>query len=242
MSTTDLATQFWRDGYLVIDGFFDRELMSQLDDNILEHFGAEPDFLHEADFLARSKTDVIPWFPQQDDLDGYRPDLAAPFDEVGSDPRLQRLTDAVFGAGWRQLYCMVMYSGPATNGQAWHQDCPPEDESRHNLNRLVYTRELTEETGGQTVVIPGSHRRGEISAGDPEESLSGEVVLSPSAGTLVLVHGHTWHRVLPVNGPFRFSANYRACPAGTPDDVTDVCVYRNMRYRFSTKELLEQRT
>ena len=34
---------------------------------------------------------------------------------------------------------------------------------------------------------------------------------------------------------------YRAAPAGTPDDVTDVCVYRNMRYRFSTSAVVEER-
>ena len=32
-----------------------------------------------------------------------------------------------------------------------------------------------------------------------------------------------------------------SAPANTPDDVTDVCVYRNMRYRFSTKTVLEDR-
>ena len=39
----------------------------------------------------------------------------------------------------------------------------------------------------------------------------------------------------------RFSTNYRAMPAGTPDDITDVCVYRNMRYRFSTESVVEER-
>lgn len=34
---------------------------------------------------------------------------------------------------------------------------------------------------------------------------------------------------------------YCAAPAGTPDDVTDVCVYRNMRYRFSTSAVVEER-
>ena len=60
-------------------------------------------------------------------------------------------------------------------------------------------------------------------------------------GTLVLLHGHCWHSVMPVHGKYRVSTNYRAAPANTPDDVTDVCVYRNMRYRFSTKTVLEDR-
>jgi hypothetical protein len=68
-----------------------------------------------------------------------------------------------------------------------------------------------------------------------------QVVLRPKKGTLVLLHGHTWHRVLPIVGAYRYSTNYRAAPAGTPDDITDVCVYRNMRYRFSTSEVVEER-
>jgi len=34
---------------------------------------------------------------------------------------------------------------------------------------------------------------------------------------------------------------YCAVPTGTPDDITDVCIYRNMRYRFSTSEVIEER-
>lgn len=241
VNTDELADRFWRDGYLVIDDFFDAQLMSRIDEEILHHFGREPEFLHEADFLEWSQTDVIPWFPQDPGVPEHSPARAELFDQLSQDLRLKELTHSLLGEGWRELYSMVMFSKQGSNGQAWHQDCPPEDHERHNLNRLVYTRDLSEEIGGQTVVVPGSHRHGEIPAGDPSGKLPGEVVLSPRCGTLVVIHGHTWHRVLPVTGPFRFSTNYRACPATAPDDVTDICVYRNLRYRFSTKELLEMR-
>ena len=69
----------------------------------------------------------------------------------------------------------------------------------------------------------------------------GQVVLKPKKGTLVLLHGHTWHCVLPIKGSYRFSTNYRAAPMGTPEDITDVCVYRNMRYQFSTSSVVEER-
>jgi len=136
---------------------------------------------------------------------------------------------------------MVMFSKQGTSGQAWHQDCPPDSPVVFNLNRLVYTSDITDEVGGQTVVVPGSHRNGVIPAGDPVGSFENQVVLRPKRGTVVLLHGHTWHRVLPITGSYRFSTNYRAAPAGTPDDVTDVCVYRNMRYQFSTSKIIEDR-
>jgi hypothetical protein len=82
---------------------------------------------------------------------------------------------------------------------------------------------------------------GELPAGEPHEDLEGQVVLSPQKGTLVLLHGHTWHRVLPITGAFRFSTNYRVCPRGTPADITDICVYRNMRYCFASNRVVEER-
>jgi hypothetical protein len=92
------------------------------------------------------------------------------------------------------------------------------------------------------VVVPGSHRRGLLPAGDPRADFNDQLVLRPKAGTLVVLHGHIWHRVLPVHGQYRYSTNYRAVPAGTPANITDVCVYRNMRYRFSTEDVVEERT
>jgi len=72
--------------------------------------------------------------------------------------------------------------------------------------------------------------------------LPGQVTIAPRKGSLVLLHGHCWHRVLPVGSTSRVSTNYRATPAGTPGNVTDVCVYRNMRFQFSTQSVVEHRT
>jgi ectoine hydroxylase len=108
--------------------------------------------------------------------------LAAPFDRLETDRVLEQLTGALLGKDWSPLYSMVMYSRKGTVGQAWHQDCPPNDAAKYNLNRLVYSRDLSDNTSGKTVVMPGSHR------------------------------------------------------------MNDVCVYRNMRYRFSTNSVVEERT
>jgi ectoine hydroxylase len=241
MDNEQLSKRFWHDGYLVLEDFFEPELMDRIDSNIRGHFGDNPEFWHEKEFLSKSKTEVIPWFPQNPDLPDYSEKMAAPFDTIEQDQRLGALTASLLGGGWNPLYSMVMYSKKGTVGQAWHQDCPPDDGEQFNMNRLVYTREISDDIGGQTVVMPGSHRMGELPAGEPHEDLDGQVVLKPRRGTLVLLHGHTWHRVLPITGAFRFSTNYRACPAGTPTDITDICVYRNMRYCFSTNSVIEER-
>ncbi|MEM1174835.1 MAG: phytanoyl-CoA dioxygenase family protein [Pseudomonadota bacterium] len=234
MDIPSLAQQFWRDGYLVLDNFFLREPMDELDQLIRQHFGDDPAFWHNDEFLSESKTEVIPWFPQN----------AGPsaFDSVDHHEQLQTLTAAILGEGWHRDYCMVMFSKQGTAGQAWHQDCPPDDPEQFNLNRLVYTRDILDEIGGQTVVVPGSHRAGELPVGDPGGHFDDEVVLRPKRGTLVLLHGHTYHRVLPITGEYRFSTNYRAASPAAREGITDVCVYRNMRYRFSTESVIEQRS
>lgn len=241
MDTGRLKTLFWEQGYLVLENFFDESLMDGMDVCIREWFGDEPQFWHNEEFLKKSKTEVIPWFPQNPDLNEYDAKKAAPFDQLESDTRLASLTQALLGEDWSALYCMVMFSRKDTSGQSWHQDCSPDMPARYNLNRLVYTRDLSTDIGGQIVIMPGSHRRGVLPVGDPHEDLPGQVVLNPTKGTLVLLHGHTWHRVLPVTGTFRFSTNYRACPKDTPADITDICVYRNMRYSFATSSVIEER-
>ena len=234
MTAIDPLNHFERDGYLVMDNFFCSELMDDLDQIIRGHFGDSPEFQHDSEFLDIAQTDVIPWFPHNDGVDA--------FDAVDQDARLNELSTKILGAGWSNLYCMVMYSKQGTSGQAWHQDCPPDSPQIFNLNRLVYSSDITDEIGGQTVVVPGSHKKGLVPAGDPVGQLDEQVVLRPKKGTLVLLHGHTWHRVLPIKGAYRSSINYRAAPAGVPDDITDVCVYRNMRYQFSTSEVIEARS
>lgn len=233
MNIESLALTFWEQGYLVIDGFFEQEIMDHYQAQIMAHFGENPEFVHNEEFLEKSKTDVIPWFPQ---LDGNKS-----FDIVENDQRLISLTEAILGAGWSSLYSMVMFSAQGSKGQAWHQDCPPENKSQFNLNRLVYTMDIDDTIGGKTLVMPGTHKSGAITVGDINEDFPEQVVLAPKKGTLVLLHGHTWHRVLPVKGKYRVSTNYRCCPANTPATITDIGVYRNMRYDFSTSTLIEDR-
>ncbi len=233
MNIQALTAQFWEQGYLVLDNFFDAALMDRLDRINVDHYGDSPEYWHNHEFLNKAVVEVIPWFPQEDGVND--------FDEVQEDPRLKELTSAILGEDWYSQYCMVMFSKQGSKGQAWHQDCPPEDPGQFNLNRLVYTSDITPEIGGQTVVVPHTYDKGLLPTGDPSADLPGQVVLTPKKGTLVLLHGHNWHRVLPVTGKYRVSTNYRSAPKGTPEDITDICVYRNMRYRFSTSSVVEER-
>lgn len=228
-----LREEFWAKGYVVLEGFFENSLMDDLHARILDHFETHLENCNSDEFSNLAQTEVIPWFPQ---LEGVKQ-----FDSIDDDIRLAALTEAVLGEGWHSQYCMVMFSQQGSNGQAWHQDCPPETKHDYNLNRLVYTRDITDEIGGQLLLVPGTHLGGALPTGEPHGDLDGQITLYPKKGTLVLLHGHCWHRVKPIVGKNRVSTNYRSAPANTPADVTDVCVYRNMRFRFSTQSVIEDR-
>ena len=233
MVNDDLKLSFEQNGFLHFEHFFAPELMDELDQLIFEHFGEKPEYAHDEAFIKGAHTEIVPWFPQREGVTA--------FDKVENDERFKELTEALLGPGWGSQYCMTMFSKAGTSGQAWHQDCPPEDKTRFNLNRLVYTTDIVPEIGGQIAVCPGTHKECLLTTGEAHEELDNQLVIAPKKGDLILLHGHCWHRVLPVVSKWRFSTNYRAAPAGTPDDITDVCVYRNMRYRFSTSEIIEDR-
>ena len=227
------ADLFWKQGFLAIPDFFDADLMENLHHQILDHYGLDPAWEHTHEFIQQSATEVIPWFPIREGDPQFLP--------IQDHQDLKLLTEKILGINWNELYLMIMFSKKGTKGQAWHQDCPPENPKFFNLNRLFYTHDITTETGGEVIVMPGSHKLGELPAGMPHGDIPGQVKLKPQKGTLIFLHGHTWHRVLPVNGKFRISGNARAIPAETPEDITDIAVYRNMRYRFSTNEVIEVR-
>ena len=234
MNKKDLAKQFWDQGYLLLENFFDEQLMNLYNSLILDHFGLNPKFFHNQEFLEKASTEVIPWFPQNEGVKD--------FDIVDNDINFLDLTQAILGEGWHSDYSMVMFSAQGTKGQAWHQDCAPEDPENFNLNRLIYTMDITPEIGGEVVVVPGSHRWGILSPSkNVHEDIDGQVILSPKKGDLLFLHGHAWHRVLPIRGLYRVSTNYRSLSKDTPAGITDVCVYRNMRYQFSTNTVIEER-
>ncbi len=228
-----IMDEFWEKGFIVFENFFSAALMDEYNDKILDHYGVNPNWEHTDEFITKSAVEVIPWFPYRE---GKRY-----FERINNDKHFNAITDIILKDGWNNLYCMMMFSKAGSIGQAWHQDCSPDDKKLYNLNRLVYTHDITEETGGEIVIFPNTHKAGMLPAGIPNEDLEGQLVLKPKKGTVIFLHGHCWHRVMPVKKD-RVSSNFRAVPKGTPEDITDICVYRNMRYKFSTSEVIEERS
>ena len=242
-SIEDATDQFWRDGFLVIDDAFEAQLMDHLDKFIVAHQwdGIPPG----SEYPPGARTDAEAWVLMNwsDPLDRRCrvecPSTPVDFDELDLQPFLKELTSAILGPGWIRRKKVVMYSANGTMGQAWHQDSPPQVPHEFTINRLVFTRDTRPEVGGQIMVVPGTHMPNPdpqvLPYGEPGTALPGQLELWPNKGSFVLIHGHTWHRVLPPHGGHRASINSRALPAGCQDNGgTDTTVYRNLVFTHST--------
>jgi ectoine hydroxylase len=220
-------------GAIVLPGFFSKEELSPVNKEMRRHFAKyEKGSLQFTSAHARKNEnafdcDVIPWEPLREENGIFR--------ALHENEKLHRVTEAALGSGYTAPGSLVMFSVGGGRGQAWHQDCPSSDSTGYNLNRLIYTEDVDLEDGA-IVFVPGSHRAGRIPPGGHQEPMVGEITLTPRAGTLVLLHGHVYHRVTPNrNLKPRTSINFRAFPEGVSPDVTCIGVYRNGDVNFCDK-------
>lgn len=227
----ELRARFLRDGYAVLEDVFPPALLADCAAALDAHFAGQVAYQFAENFKPAA-CEVIAWNP-------YEAGVPA-FVRLGHDPALRAAMASVLGDDYVWQNSLIMHSPPHSGGQAWHQDCPCADPAQFNVNCLIYATDVVPGSG-DVVFVPGSHRRGELPVGEPHGDLPGQVVLAPKANTLLLLHGHTYHRVTPVGERARVSINYRVLPRGTPTDITNIGVYRNLKYRFSTREVVEVR-
>jgi ectoine hydroxylase-related dioxygenase (phytanoyl-CoA dioxygenase family) len=233
LSLAEARERFEEDGFLVLPGVFSPDSLRAINAAHDEHFLPLIDEAarmagDEAQRAARFACDVISWDPVRE--------KHPLFTALLHDPELEAITQTLLGPGYTTPASLVMYSVGGGRGQAWHQDCPIEDGAGYNLNRLIYTRDVSMDDGA-IVVVPGSHRAGRIPPGGHQDPMPGEVTLCPDAGTLVLLHGHVYHRVTPnLNRQPRVSLNFRAYPQGTDPRVNCIGVYRNGTVDFCSDQ------
>jgi len=234
-SADELRARFEENGVLVFENYLEQAPLDELNKAIAGHYNPIVQERFGVDAIGKAGVDfeceVISWDPISEGNDAFR--------RLAEQEEFASISEAVLGQGYTSPKSLVMWSVGGGKGQAWHQDCPPNDPSAYNVNRLFYMQDTAQEDGA-IVVVPGSHRKGRISRGGPQEPIDGEVVLTPSAGTLVLLHGHVFHRVTPnVSKKPRVSVNLRAYPAGVSSDVNRIGVYRNGAYDFQAGEQVE---
>lgn len=104
----------------------------------------------------------------------------------------------------RGLSARVSFPGEEIQDTPWHQHLrvvsnpiPPWFSQPHCIDALIYLDDLNEDTGA-VAVVPGSHAW--LDRDPPHKDVDrveGQVVFEVPAGSVVMVHGNTWHRALP---------------------------------------------
>jgi len=223
----DLASMnetFARDGVLVVENLFDPSELNDINAALDEHWQAS----HESGEDEQAKKDfehikcqvMLWWHAEMDDMRVRA---------LMQSDKLRDTTANLLGPEYTHLHTLIAYSLPGGDGQAWHQDSRAQDNNKHfNVNRLIYTRDTTEEDGA-VVAVPGSHRAVEIPHGGEQDDIPGQKIICPKAGTVVFLHGRCYHRVLPnVSGRMRISVNFRVKSPGASDRLIDRPIYRHM--------------
>ena len=178
---------FDRDGYLVLEGALARNDVEPYREAIDRCCAADPEF-DAGRFYTREN--VV--------------ELHERFTELIDHPRHVGFAYDVYGEQTKVHQSQLFVRPPGGDVTEWHRDGARVVPYGVFVPRLplqmkvgYWLTDLLEEDMGNLVVIPGSHRGGEIEQYTTHEPAPGEVQLRFAAGAITLMHGALWHRVAP---------------------------------------------
>ena len=179
----DEMTRFVRDGFLKLEGLVPKELC--------DAFRAAYVADCTDDRCGRARLPVVPWgTPLTDAFDDN--DVLS---RVVSLPALAGAVHSLLGPRCKVDH-HVMHVREPNQGVSQHLHCDAMIDARDaafDIQVMIYPQNVTREMGG-TLVIPGSHTRkaGETSIAR-YQNLAGQVQLTGSAGTVLILHHNLWH-------------------------------------------------
>ena len=217
-------------GVLHIPSFFKGELLSAIqselsqllqdESKMVERKGAEH-FFKKYQSTSYCFVDQLADFPALNALSG--------------NVLIQAILDSLFPEGSKLKQTLVQHN-KAGEGQAipWHQDVHFEQVAPGKMyNFLIYPFDVTEESGALHYV-PGSHLQGRLPVGNPHDPLSGQLLLAPKAGDLVIGDCLLFHKVNHnFSGRDRVSINLRFRSSEVAPEDTEIGVYRNGQVNYA---------
>jgi ectoine hydroxylase len=226
MTTSDLARQFDQQGFLAVPQLFPKATVAALVQELDAWLGGE------AAALPGDNGEYGRRFDVRVDV-GVADGLAAAQALFASAAVLE-LTTQVLKEGWHTEGPPLIFSTPRNGQQGWHQDTSDVDPGHYMINRIIYPRQVVPEQGG-LVVVPGSHRRGDLPPGGNHDDLEGQIRLLPAPGTLLFMHSRCWHRVqINDSDTPRTQVNWRARPLSAPENLGNNPVFRTGRWDFAS--------
>jgi len=224
MSMKDLAAHVAEHGFVVATNWFSAGALAAMDVELEDRLAARPVEAHDDGGFGR-RFDVRVDVGAADGLEAVASLFAA--------DRVVELTTAILQPGWRAEGPPLIFSTPRDGQQGWHQDSSAQEPGQFMVNRIIYPRQVHAEQGG-LVLVPGSHRQGDIPQGGNHEAIPGEITILPQAGTLLIMHSRCWHRVQANRSDLpRTQVNWRARPASAPEHLGNTPVFRTGRWDFA---------
>jgi ectoine hydroxylase len=220
---------FHKTGAAILPSFFSADELAPIIAAVDEHWKqSDKNAVVHKDF-ERFETYPMSWNPVTEKHPAFLSLL--------NHPDLDAATRAVLGSDYVQEVDLVMYTAKGM-GQAWHQDCPPENLKKFTVNRLIYVRDV-DPAAGALVYVPGSHLMGRIPAGGNQDPIAGEMHVTPKAGTLAFLNSLCFHRVTAnqLDTP-RVSINFRVRPPGVEAGYDKVAAFRGGEYDFAKQKAL----
>jgi ectoine hydroxylase-related dioxygenase (phytanoyl-CoA dioxygenase family) len=169
-------------GFVILPGFLSAAEVERFRSRVEELFAAEGDqsgseFKQEAG--ARRLANAV--------------DKGEIFEKVIETPKILEYVEMVLGADFKLSSLNVRSANPHGNsGQPLHVDSGELPDALGNsvCNSVWMLDDFTEQNGALRVV-PGSHRWMRIP--EPGASVEGEILVTGTAGTVVVMNAHMWH-------------------------------------------------
>lgn len=197
-----LQTQFWSEGYVILDNFFPDEIIGSWKEKVLQNT-----------VVAEIGVNVINKFYASDDpnsrdaagsynfisIDGRRslnfPSLSEYYNSTANFLSLFTGLDIVTSFDKQSSVTFMFYPAPGGSLTA-----------HYDTNQITFLIYLTDNDDGGTKLYPISALRPTI-LGQPDEIISEPVIILPRRGRILLFNGRRiWHQSLPVNLNYKISS------------------------------------
>ncbi len=163
-AASDLCTQYTRDGYVIVRGLFPAALMTELVRES-ERLLARKDLIDLRNLRCRWQNHCHTGECRFDAFDPIT-DLSPPVAKITSDERLLEVLQQVFGEPACLFKDKLIYKPPGATGYGLHQDYIAWPGFPRSFLSVVIPLETTTQSNGCTILYPGRHREGCLSAAD----------------------------------------------------------------------------
>ena len=180
--TDDVARRLRDDGFAIFPGLISEQEVARLKERVEELFALEGEH-SGSEFKQEPGTRRLANCVDKGEI----------FEKAIENPVVLECVRTVLGRDFKLSSLNVRSANPQSNcGQPLHADSgATADENGYSVCNSVWMLDDFTESNGALRVVPGSHRWGKLP--EPGAKVSGEILVTGKAGTVVVMNAHMWH-------------------------------------------------